>query len=169
MKISTIIVILSLFSLSGCGFFLPGFLDSGTTKNIDLAGQLFINEVSADNPNADDWVELYNGSSGTIDLSGFYLSDSATEPTKWAIPPGTAFPAGGFLVIDCDGKDKGLHASFKLNPGTDGLYLSTPREAFSIDSIATIPSAGTGSYARQTNGGSTWVILTTPTPGKSNS
>jgi hypothetical protein len=169
MRIRIMLACLALLVAVSCGLFLPGFLDSGSVANADLAGELFINEVSGDNPDEDDWVELYNGGSGAIDLSGFFMSDSAANPAKWAIPRDTYVPEDGFLVIVCDGSGKDLHAGFKLNAGIDGIYLSTPREAIIVDGLDTVPASGQGSYGRTTDGGGTWAIFETPTPGKSNS
>ncbi|RMG87567.1 MAG: hypothetical protein D6714_02110, partial [Bacteroidetes bacterium] len=36
----------------------------------------------------DDWIELYNNTSQTIDLASFYLSDDPAEPKKWKFPEG---------------------------------------------------------------------------------
>jgi hypothetical protein len=56
---------------------------------------LVINEFMADNKNTiedpdesgefPDWVELYNGTSDTIILSGMFLTDDLNDPTKWQI------------------------------------------------------------------------------------
>ncbi|MDP3441674.1 MAG: hypothetical protein Q8T08_02335, partial [Ignavibacteria bacterium] len=34
----------------------------------------------------DDWIELFNNSSAAINLNGYYLSDNASDPTKWMFP-----------------------------------------------------------------------------------
>ena len=57
---------------------------------------LVINEFMADNEETiedpdepgefPDWIELYNGSDSTIILSGMFLTDDLSEPTKWQIP-----------------------------------------------------------------------------------
>ena len=46
--------------ISGCGLFLPDSLEGDIIPDSALGSEIFINEVSADNPNEDDWVELYN-------------------------------------------------------------------------------------------------------------
>ncbi len=60
-----------------------------------------INEVLAhtDDPELDT-IELYNATSAAVDISGWYLSDSSADLFKFAIPPGTTIPAGGFLIFD---------------------------------------------------------------------
>ena len=58
--------------------------------------RLVINEFMADNKTAiedpdeagehPDWIELYNGSHETVTLSGLFLTDDLSDPTKWRIP-----------------------------------------------------------------------------------
>ena len=52
-----------------------------------------INEFMASNTRTladagqyEDWIELYNTSSQTVDVGGMYLTDDLTDPTKWQIP-----------------------------------------------------------------------------------
>jgi hypothetical protein len=42
------------------------------------------------------WIELYNGSAGTVDVSGWTIQNSTTQT---AIPPGSTLASGQFLVI----------------------------------------------------------------------
>ena len=67
-----------------------------------LQGQLFINEfmtsnssgiTDADFNDTGDWIELYNNTNTTIDLSGYYLSDNLGDTTKWQFPIGTEIAA----------------------------------------------------------------------------
>ena len=69
---------------------------------------LYINEVAAKgtaigpfNPTASDWVELYNDSNSTLDLTGYRLIDSAKKgfALATALPPNTLIPARGYLVL----------------------------------------------------------------------
>ena len=47
-----------------------------------------------------DWIELLNTTDATIDISGWYLSDSSNNLRKFRIPDGTLIPAGGFVTFD---------------------------------------------------------------------
>ena len=83
-------------------------------------------------PDADgdfsDWIELYNPSAESADLSGCYLSDDEAEPCKWRIPELTLQP-GEYRVIFCSRKDRAegeLHTSFALSDKGDSLCLSSP-------------------------------------------
>src|SRR5205814_6459971 len=52
-----------------------------------------------------DWIELKNTGGSAAPLDGFFLSDSPSNPLKWAIPAGASIPANGFLIIVADGHD----------------------------------------------------------------
>ena len=74
------------------------------------------------------WIEIYNGSTGTIDLGGMYLTDDYGIPNKWQIPAATLIQPDSWLVVWADNEPEGgsLHASFRLNVdgGAVGLYSS---------------------------------------------
>ena len=46
-----------------------------------------------------DAIELYNTTGAAIDIGGWYLSDSATNLTKYRIADGTTLAAGAYLVL----------------------------------------------------------------------
>lgn len=69
---------------------------AGFATDDNIGSLVTVNEISV----GDDWVELYNGSSIDIDLRGYSLSDDDRQPRRFALPPGTIVPAGGFLVLD---------------------------------------------------------------------
>lgn len=101
--------------------------------NMSITASLVINEFMADNKTAvvdqdgqyDDWIEIFNNSSDAINLNGYYLSDNASNPTKWMFPD-TIISAGGYLVVwaDNDLTQIGLHASFKLSTSGEVVALS---------------------------------------------
>ena len=68
-----------------------------------------LNEVSANRGKAPDaaglapdWVELFNTSANTIDLTDASLSDDPTFPRKWSFPLGSSIAAHGYTVIYFD-------------------------------------------------------------------
>ena len=100
-----------------------------------IQSNVVINEVMAENYNSvadqdgefDDWVELYNLTGASIDLSGYYLSDRPnSNPLMWQIPNGTVIPANGYLIIwlDEDTLQDGLHANFKMSASGESISLS---------------------------------------------
>ena len=79
-----------------------------------IFGQVVINEYSASNLTTyidnysmeEDWIELYNADSESVDLGGYYLSDRVDNPTKWMIPYGTEIPGNGYVTFWCSGRNE---------------------------------------------------------------
>ncbi|MEE9429690.1 MAG: CotH kinase family protein [Melioribacteraceae bacterium] len=75
--------------------------------NITFSQNVVINEIMSSNyennfdedGEASDWIELYNNSSQTIDLTNFYLSDSKKKLNKWQFPKLTILPDKHILVF----------------------------------------------------------------------
>jgi len=109
----------------------------GCEKQKDTSnGEIVINElmpvnsttVSDQNGEFDDWIELCNLSSSTIDISGYYLSDKKSNFSKWRLPQGTSVSGKGYLIIwtDSDTTQSGLHTNFKLSSLGETVVLSKP-------------------------------------------
>lgn len=152
--------------------------------NTDPLPQLFINEFLAVNSSCcpdnasgtneyDDWIEIYNAGSTAVNIGGMYVSDNKTNPFKYQIPADepmlTTIPAGGFLIIWADNQSEqgALHADFGLSSaGEDvGIYYIDGRK---IDDYTFGAQRENESWGRITNGGTTWKLFTSPTPGQSN-
>ncbi|MCU0857689.1 MAG: lamin tail domain-containing protein, partial [Pontiellaceae bacterium] len=77
---------------------------------------------------AEDWIEIYNSTAQSVNLTGWYLTDSPASLTKWAFPAVT-LPAKGYLIVWASGRDTvyngEIHTSFKLDG--DGEYLALVR------------------------------------------
>ncbi len=76
-----------------------------------------------------DWVEIFNGGTNTVNLGGWYLTDSATT-AGWRFPA-TNLPPNSFLVVFASGKDRRqpgapLHTDFRLSDSGDYLALIKP-------------------------------------------
>jgi len=74
-----------------------------------------------------DYIELYNRSSETVDLEGWYLTDDETQLRKWRMPQVTLC-AGEYLVVyasKLDRKDDPayLHTNFGLSSEGETLLL----------------------------------------------
>ena len=67
--------------------------------NVDVA-----HGVNTTNDN-NEWVELYNGTNETVDLSGWKLVDNTATST---LPEGTLLPAGEFLIITATSSTAGF-------------------------------------------------------------
>ena len=107
---------------------------NSSVSSAPASSSLVINEVMAANNSTvtdqngefDDWIELYNRTSSTLSLNGYYLSDDPTLLQKWAFPPGSSISAQDYLIIwaDSDTLQSGLHTNFNLSGTYDRLYLS---------------------------------------------
>ncbi|MFW6153853.1 MAG: lamin tail domain-containing protein [Planctomycetota bacterium] len=77
------------------------FLGTPGAAGQGLLDDVIINEVltHTDAPLLDA-IELHNTTAGTIDLSGWYLSDTWTHYKKFRIPDGTTITAGGYVTFD---------------------------------------------------------------------
>jgi Lamin Tail Domain/CotH kinase protein/Putative Ig domain len=78
---------------------------------------------------SDPWVELYNGSSADLNISGYFLADNYTNLTQWAFPTGTVIGPGQFLLVWLDGElqessPAELHAGFRAAPAVGSVVLS---------------------------------------------
>ena len=76
------------------------------------------------------WVELFNRSADTVDLSGKYLTDDSEEPFKWMFGDVKISP-DEFMIVFMSGKNLTVtrngvlepHAGFKLDKDGENLYL----------------------------------------------
>lgn len=103
---------------------------------VPSTGTVVINEFLASNQETvadqdgefNDWIELTNTSAETIDLSGWYLSDNADLPAKWAFPNGVFLDPGSYLVVWADGDtdQAGLHTNFSISAAGEELLLVRP-------------------------------------------
>ena len=123
-----------------------------------------------ENNDAEDWIEIYNYGTNSVNLAGYSLTDESRDPGRW-IFPATNIGPGQYLIVYASGKDRRptngapLHANFKLNAfgGYLGLYnAESPRAV--VDELAPkYPEQRNDySYGLDTNG--VWKYFRTPTP-----
>ena len=138
---------------------------------------IVINEWMALNTNTtmdgagdyDDWIELYNSGSNTVDLTGFTLTDTSDEPSKWTFPAGTQIAAGGFLLVwaDDEAVEGNLHASFGLKQSGEEVLLFDSNSTL-YDWVTFDQQAADISEGRYRDGGAAIHTMNIPTPGESN-
>lgn len=90
------------------------------------------NETTITDENGDfsDWIEIHNPDTTPFALAGWYLTDSATNLTKWQFPAVTLQP-GEFLVVWASSKNRRvpgapLHTNFALSKSGEFLALVRP-------------------------------------------
>lgn len=137
----------------------------GMSSNTDIV----INELMASNDatvadNAgeyDDWIELYNTSSSTVDLSGWYITDKSDNLTKYDIPSGTQILGNDYLIIwadeDSSQGPNPVHANFKLSAGGE-LVMLLDASVLLVDSVTFGQQTTDMGYARVPNGTGNFVI-----------
>lgn len=123
----------------------------------------------------EDWIELYNYGSDTVDVGGLYITDILDMPMRHRIPAGyeeTKIPPGGFLLLWASNdtlKNGVLDLDFRLSKSGEAVGL------FALDGITPIDTIVFGqqirdvSYGRYPDGADYWVFFNYPTPGSSNS
>ena len=109
---------------------------------LQVAANPLLSEFMADNKSTiadddgafSDWIEIHNPTNTPIDLSNWYLTDSATNLTKWRFPvliPAITITPGDFLIVWASSKNKKLdatrlHTNFSLNNSGEYLALVRP-------------------------------------------
>ncbi len=101
----------------------------------DRESPLVISEFMAGNSDSlndydgesSDWIEIYNRTSKSVPVTGWYLTDDPNMLTKWEFPDRITVGAGQYLVVFASEKNGmvgtwELHTNFMLNK--DGEYLA---------------------------------------------
>ncbi len=128
-----------------------------------------------------DWIELHNRTNAVKDISGWFLSDSAADLTKYRIPAGTILPPGGHVAFyedvnfGIDSLDPGRITPFALSDVGETVYLSSAvndeltdyqsKEDFG----ASMEGVSLGNYYKPSTDSWNFVALRVPTPGLANS
>src|ERR1051325_875200 len=99
--------------------------------SLKAADQLLITEFMAANTHTladedgdfEDWIEIYNAGTNTVNLNGWYLKDSSSS---WRFPQTNLAP-NAFLIVFASNKDRRtpgrqLHTNFRLS--SSGEYLA---------------------------------------------
>lgn len=119
-----------------------------------------------------DFVELYNNSPQTWNLSGWGLSDNPNRPRKWIFPQGTTIAPGEYKVILLDGfqgvnTTGRLRASFSIGRTADEMLCLSDANGRILDRLY-VPTLPTDISYGRTLGSSGFFYYDTPTPGKAN-
>lgn len=133
------------------------------------AGSIVINELLAENKtnkkdeynDREDWLEIYNGSAQTIDMSSVYLSNSKLNNLKWKFPANTYIVPNGYLTVwaDDDSLETILHTNFNLDKDTGFLSMSTA--SILLDSISFTGQMADTSWGRYPNGVGNFTLMNT--------
>lgn len=116
-----------------------------------------------------DYIELYNASSQSVDLGGWYLSDNTDYVRKWRFPVDTVIASGEYLIVFASGLDQRedltqLHTNFSLSSEGESVVLSDSSGRI-MDQIDFDLMKADIAYSLQADG--SWANAT-GTPGRAN-
>jgi hypothetical protein len=157
----------------------PGAANDGRSAPLVV----FINEWMASNTSAsgfsdpadgkfDDWFELFNPGPTAVDLGGYFLTDTLTNPLQFEIPKNGHYliPPGGFLLVWADGEPvqnstnrADLHVSFSLKASGEAIGLFAA-DGTRIDFVSFGVQANNVSQGRNPDGSGTILSQPNPTP-----
>ncbi len=170
-------------------------LNTATPATPVVRGQVLISEFAAENKStlldedgaSSDWIEIWNSTNATVNLSSYFLTDDAAVPNKWALPAWT-LGTNQYLVVFASMLDRRpaqavpgqdnpgtiaqprMHTSFKL-PKTGGyLALMRSNGAGGYDTLSAFnygPQREDVSYG-STDAEAYLGFMETPTPGYTN-
>jgi hypothetical protein len=134
------------------------------TNSLPVTPLVRINEVLTHSAASPDWIELFNSSSASVNLSGWTLEEPGNT-NVFNFPAGASIASGAFIVVDCDKipSSQGWHAPFSLDSESETLILRNGSGEL-IDVFATGPLPPEYSAGRV----SERLELTVPTPGAAN-
>ncbi len=142
------------------------------TANLSFS-QVFINEVSTNTDEIEvfgqtcDWIELYNPSPGWAYLDNFYISDDPEKPQKWCLEGKYKVEPNGYLLILCNDVASGANTNFKLSAEGETILICNKLGDI-VDKVTVPKLMPDQSYGRANDGSSTWAIIKTPTPNRTN-
>lgn len=133
----------------------PILLQASYSKGISI-NEILPSPEGLDETN--EWIELYNGNSSTVDLSGWKIKDREGAVTAYALPEKTIIESNGYLVL------LRTETKITLNNTEDGLNILWPTGEV-VDSASYEKAESKQSYNKTDSG---WVWSSIQTPGSKN-
>lgn len=120
----------------------------------------------------EDWIEIYNYGTTSINLNGYGLSDQTDNLFKLTFPD-IDLAAKEYILVWASDKNRiserdKLHTNFKIKSGGEAIIL-TASSGTKLSESSAVALATDKSYGRIPNGTGNWVFIDTPTPGTNNS
>lgn len=111
-----------------------------TAEEGTSAGVIVFSEIFYDTPGTDsdeEWIELYNGTSSTIDLGGYTLTDNNGTGSSYTFPSGSVIDGGAYFTVAAN--QAGFTAIY-----TDDAYQYGSIPALNNDGDALLLKNGSG-------------------------
>jgi hypothetical protein len=157
--------------------FTPGATNSAASPPLEV----FINEWMADNTRTladpadgdfEDWFEIYNPGTNTVDLGGYYLTDNLTNKFQFLVPNNGHYQiaSGSFLLVWADNETgqnntnrSDLHTSFALSKSGEAIGIFAA-DGTQIDAVTFGAQTNDVSEGRFQDGSVNVVSMTQPSP-----
>jgi regulation of enolase protein 1 (concanavalin A-like superfamily) len=137
----------------------PGQMDAFTPSPLR---SVVINEFLAHTDPPDyDYIELYNHSTNSVDLSGCILTDNP-DTNKFVIPSGTILPPRGFVFYS------ETNMNFQLNAMGEKIYFFKPDRSRVLDAVQFGAQQNGVATGRLPDGANDFYRLSAKTPGAAN-
>lgn len=157
-----------------------------------IYGSVRINEFVSSNGSTvadedgdyEDWIELQNTGSTSVNLSGWSISDSNSSPRKWTFAVPLEIPPGGYAIVWASGKNRQQwvpgtsdpavpgtlwpHTNFSIAAAGEPLSLTRPDGSLA-DSVPPVEVPRDWSYGRVPGLANSWAFFFAPTPASGNS
>jgi hypothetical protein len=131
-------------------------------------------DTSSGGAQFDDWFELYNPGTTSVELGGLFLTDDLLDPTHYLIPAGYSIPPGGRFLVWADGETAQnntnraeLHVNFQLSKSGESIGLAGADGTW-IDTVSFGAQTNDVSQGRYPDGAAQIVFMPVPTPGMAN-
>ena len=102
-------------------------------------------------------IEIYNPTENTVDISGYWLSDTPTKLNRYQVPEGTKVSAGSYVIFNSD------QFNFKLNLKNERLFFTNSSVTKVLD-VCQLQSLSVGSrlsWGRFPDGMNEWYVMLT--------
>ncbi len=157
------------------------YIYSAADYPFTIGETIVVNELLANSGVASDWIELHNRTSATVNIGGWFLSDSGTDLLKYRIPVGTFIPPGGYVTFyettnfGTASVDTNKVTPFALSDVGETIYLSSAvndelTDYQSKEDFGPSTEGETlGAYYKPSTDSYNFVAMKTPTPNAQNS
>lgn len=158
-----------IFSLIVCLFSSAYLFSQNIAVNEVMGSNL--NTIQDEDNSPQDWIEIYNYGTESVNLAGFGLTDDASVPYKWVFPSVTLNPSSYLLVWASDKNriivGQPLHTNFKISSGGEEITLTNPTGTI-VSQSPSISFIQDVSIGRQPDGTGPWLYFYTATPNAPN-
>lgn len=149
------------------------------TPMFRVSGQgLLVNEIMASNRSTiadstgaySDWIELHNPTAALVDLSGYFISNNPTQPTKFQLPIGLVINPNSHLILWASSDPtRGIsHLGFSLSAAGEFVGVYQPDGVTLVDSVTFGNQYSDVAWGRQPDNTTDWSFLYPATPGDNN-